>query len=348
MICQMLGLLAGLAFGNVVVGRQSKATTCDFVHGIDLPSTRPLIVAHRGSSGALPEHTIASYQLGVDQGADMIECDVAVTKDLVLLCLHESWMNATTNVADLYPDRFNTYYVDDQLRMITDYFSVDFTYDEIKKVSQRQRFSFRDPNYGDQFLVASLKDYINVAQNAGRPVGIYPETKDPIFTNSILATSGTTFEDLLLDELRLFGYASSTSPCFLQSFSETSLEYMSNRTELPIIVLLNQAANITDEKLARYAKYAYGIGPEKRHLVQLNDRNQILLQTDLVERAHSVGLRVHPYTLRNEYQYLAWDYGQDPVNEYEDLFRMGIDGAFTDFPDTYGNFLNHTYYAECE
>jgi len=142
-----------------------------FDHGVDLPTTRPLNVAHRGSSGSLPEHTVLAYQRAVDEGADVIECDLTVSKDLVLLCMHENWMNDTTNVADVYPlDRSNSYFVADITSVITDYFAIDFTLAELKSVvRKRQRFSFRDPNYNDLLEIATFDEYLWVAKNAGRP-----------------------------------------------------------------------------------------------------------------------------------------------------------------------------------
>ena len=142
-----------------------------FDHGVDLPTTRPLNVAHRGSSGSLPEHTVLGYQRAIDEGADVIECDLTVSRDLVLLCMHENWMNGTTNVADVYPsDRANSYFVADTLRVITDYFAIDFTLAELKSVvRKRQQFSIRDPNYNDLLEIATLDEFIWIAKNAGRP-----------------------------------------------------------------------------------------------------------------------------------------------------------------------------------
>ena len=331
-----------------LVEPRTEEEQLEFDHGVDLPTKRPLIVAHRGSSGTLPEHTVRAYQLAVDQGADVIECDLTITKDHVLICMHECWMSETTNVAEVYnSSRENTYFVQDQLRSITDYFTVDFTLEELSLVRKVQRSNIRDPNYDGQFGIATLEEFISVAQGAGRPVGIYIETKDPIFTNSILENqrAGVTFEDLLLDTLNRFKYTTKRSPCFLQSFNRNSLLYLANRTSLPLIVLLPLVGDgdMSNETLARYASFAYGIGPDKHQLVRVNTKNQIVSRSDLVQRAHAFGLRVHPFTLRNENEYLAWDYGQDPANEYADLFHLGIDGAFTDFPATYYNFLNYRY-----
>ena len=155
----------------VVLQASSQTGPPIFDHGVDLPTDRPLVVAHRGSSGSLPEHTSMSYQRAVDEGADVIECDLTITQDLVLICMHENWMNDTTNVADVFPaDRANSYFVQDQARIVTDYFAVDFRYDELQSsVRKRQRYSFRDPNYDDMLEIASFDQYVSIARNAGRP-----------------------------------------------------------------------------------------------------------------------------------------------------------------------------------
>lgn len=237
--CVAIFLVSAGALRETVAQLQREGV--DYNHDVDLPTTRPLVVAHRGSSGTVPEHTVTAYRLAVDQGADVVECDVTVSKDLVLLCSHEAWINETTDIADHYPQsRINTYFVPDQLRNITDYFTVDFTMDELRQVRKRQRQSFRDPSYDGQLPIASLEDLVTVVKAAGRPVGIYVETKDPRFINSlpIIREANTTFEDLLLTALRDFGYDDRRSPCFLQSFSEGSLRYMADRSPLPAVILL--------------------------------------------------------------------------------------------------------------
>src|SRR6218665_1574541 len=258
----------------IVINKQPE-----FDHGVDVPTKRPLIVAHRGSCGTLPEETVRAYQLAVDQGADVIECDAAITKDHVLICMHECWMNQTTNVAQVYnSSRMNTYFVQDENLNITDYFTVDFTLAELSQVRKVQQLKFRDPNYDGQFGIATLEEFIAVAQGAGRPVGIYIEMKDPIFINSILAPQGegVTFEDLLLDTLNRYKYTTKRSPCFLQSFDENSLLYLSNRTSLPIIVILEYNPDVNKETLALPVSLAYGIGPNKLQIVDVNTNNQIV------------------------------------------------------------------------
>ncbi|ELU07548.1 hypothetical protein CAPTEDRAFT_94489 [Capitella teleta] len=332
----------------LVVTTLVRGAPPQFDHGVDLLTTRPLIVAHRGSSGRLPEATKEAFELAIDEGADVIECDVTITRDLQLICSHESWLTPTTNIADVFPeDRMNTYFVIDKASQITDYFSVDFTLEELREIRVKQRNSRRDPNFDELFGITTLEEYIEIAQRSARPIGIYPETKDPTWTNSldILKDANTTFEDILLDVLTSHGYTEPNHPCFIQSFNENSIRYMSERTRLPLISLGVTSA-VPEDRLDELAEFCYGIGPSKSAIVLTDASGNILTRTDLIDRAHARGLRVHPFTMRNEYSYLPWDYGQDPAEEYLDFLKLGADGLFTDFPSTYYNFLNASY-TEC-
>ena len=318
----------------------------EFDHGVDLPTTRPLIIAHRGSCGALPEHTVEAYVKAVEDGADVIECDVVVTKDLHLVCRHESWLNGYTDAEEVFPEeRKSTYYVDDQGRSITDYFTVDFTLEELKQLTCKQRYSYRDHNYNGLYQISTLEEYIMVAQSAGRPVGIYPETKDPIWVNSldIIKDANTTFEDLLLDVVHQHGYTETTDPCFIQSFNEDSIRYMSERTNLPIVYL---TGTVTNNKLEDLSQFCYGIGTNRNNIA-ITANDNIIRISDFVERIQSYGMRVHPYTFRNEYDHLAWDYEQDPYQEYLLFQQLGVDGYFTDFTLSLSRFLNMSYQANC-
>ena len=313
-------------------------------HGVNLPTNRPLNIAHRGSSGMLPEHTVQAYQLAVDQGADVIECDVCVTRDLRLVCLHESAMSGTTNVADVFPpERMDTKYIDDIDDFVTDYFSVDFTLAELKTISMRQRNSRRDPNHNNLYPITSIDEYIQVAQSAGRPVGLYPETKHPIWVNNldIIHDNDTTFEQLLVETLSKYGYTERTDPCFIQSFDENSLITVSQLKQLPLVGLYR--TTLSDQKLQDLSQHLYGIGISKTAVVTIGSNGYVSSVADFVDRCHATGLRVHPFTFRNEYNYLAWDYGHDPFEEYKHFLEIGVDGMFTDFPATQGRFLNATY-----
>lgn len=316
-----------------------------------LPTDRPLVIAHRGSSGMLPEHTVEAYKLAVEQGADIIECDLAVTKDLKLICTHDAWLNATTDVHQHpeFEDRARTYFISSQLKQVTDYFTVDFTLEEIKTLRKVQARSYRDQSYNGQFAMASFEEYVAVAQNSSNPktVGIYPETKIPDFFNRILEENGTSLEDLLLETLEKHGYNSKSSPCFLQSFDIRSLEYLSNHTQLRLVYLT--PTTILDAQLERQSSYISGIGPSKQVIVQIDAAtNRIVRTTDFIERAHKYGYVVHPYTFRNEDNSLAYDYGSDPYKEYETFIKLGVDGFFSDFPWSLSSYLDLKYVDEPE
>ena len=257
----------------------------------------------------------------------------------------ESWLSPSTNVADVYPeDRMNTYFVFDQARNVTDYFSVDFTLDELRALAHRQRFGQRDPNYDDQLGLVTLNELIDIVQAANGTVGMFVELKDPQWVNSldILQQSGTTFEQLVIDILESRGYSSQSDPCCVMSFNTQSLLDLSTLTSLPLMKATS--APVTDALLAFYATFLYGIVPNKELIVVTNARNQITAITDLGNRTHSYGLRMFPFTARNEYEYLAYDYEQDPYLEYETLLTAAdADGVVTDFPGTFRRYLDSVY-----
>ena len=325
--------------------------TYRFDHGVDLDTDRPLVIAHRGLAGVYPEHTTLAYQRAIDMGTDVIECDVCLTKDLKLVCLHESWLSLTTDVADHpeFADRQRNDLVGG-VPVLNDWFSVDFTLDELRTLRVRQRRGGRDPTFDWQYGIVSVGEYIEIAQNASRKIGVYPETKDPGWVNNldIVIESGKRFEDFLLEELGRYGYSEATDPAFIQSFSGESVQYMSTQTKLPLVRLLIPVGQTSDDDLLAWSEYCYGIGAHRQmvvnhHTVMNGAKNWIIEVTDLVERAHAVGLRVHPYTFHNEDENLAWDYMQDPSHEYLKYYSIGVDGYFTDFAHTLKQFLDATY-----
>lgn len=302
----------------------------------------PLIIAHRGSSGQMPEHTVEAYKLAVEQGADMIECDLAVTKDLQLVCAHEPWLSETTDVGSRpeFADRKKRYFIPSELGYVTDYFTIDFTLEELKTIRRVQQRSYRDQTYNRMFSIATLQEHIAVAKNESnlKTVGIYPETKSPEFFNEFLKPNDTTVEDLLVNVLHENGYNSKSSPCFIQSFDVRSLQYLRNITELRLVFLTG--TSLPDTQLSSLASYVFGIGPSKSTIVQVDpttDKN--IRNTDFIERAHSFGLQVHPYTFRNEDQFMALDYGADPYEELKMFIDLGVDGLFSDFPATLNRYL---------
>eukprot|EP00850_Spirogloea_muscicola_P001848 SM000007S20808 [mRNA] locus=s7:375309:378038:+ [translate_table: standard] len=314
----------------------------------------PLVIGHRGSCGALPEHTLASYTRAIQEGAHAVECDVVMTKDSVPICRHEPNIVDTTNVKDhpKFADRRRTYKIDGV--EMTGFFSVDFTLEEIKQLRAVQRLSFRDPSYDSLFEVPTLREYLDLVlkNTRGQPVGIYVETKHPQWHRSL----GLEIEDKLLellDELRVEEHRGTS---FLESFDAYSLRLLKERTKLPLVQLLEIDWTERDynfsgaarpesrspmELLDNFSVYADAIGPAKESLVAVEPKTRRLGNaTDLVQQAHKRGLLLHAYTFRNENQFLAFDYGQDPLEEYA-LFleHLHVDGVFSDFPGTATSYL---------
>lgn len=320
----------------------------------------PIVIGHRGASGYRPEHTLASYELAIDMGADYIEPDLVITKDGVLVARHENDITGTTDVADRseFASRKTTKVVDGQ--SITGWFTEDFTLAELKTLRAKERLSFRDQSFNGQFQIPTLQEVIDLAKRksaeTGKTIGIYPETKHPTYFQSI----GLPLEDRLVDILNKNGYTGPDAPVYIQSFEVANLKYLNTKTDVPLVQLLDAIDVGTDGKLietkpydfvvsgdprtyadlrtsqglAEIASYADGIGPWKRMIVSVDANNKTLTPTTLVQDAHAAGLLVHPYTFRNEPTYLATDYNGDPDAEYDQFYKLGVDGLFSDFSDT--------------
>ena len=290
-----------------------------------------IIIGHRGASGHRPEHTIESYRLAVEMGADFIEPDLVSTKDGVLIARHENEIGATTDVADRFPDRKRTRTIDGQ--SITGWFSEDFTLAEIRTLRARERLPFRSHAYDGQFHVVTFDEVIELAQKLrttrGAPVGIYPETKHPTYFRGI----GLPLEEKLLASLEKHGWNDRKAPVFIQSFEDGNLRALRKKTTVRLVQLLNQTVTVDEARLKAIAAYADAIGPEKRLLVPVAPDGSLKSPTDLVERAHRLGLLVHVWTVRPESQFLPKGYGGDVQAEFLQLRQLGVDGVFTDFPD---------------
>uniref|UniRef100_A0A7C8Z4C4 glycerophosphodiester phosphodiesterase n=1 Tax=Opuntia streptacantha TaxID=393608 RepID=A0A7C8Z4C4_OPUST len=286
-----------------------------------LQTSRPYNLAHRGSNGELPEETTGAYLRAIEEGADFIETDILSTKDGVLICHHDLILDETSDIAEhrVFERRKRTYQV--QGVNITGFFTVDFTWKELQTLRSKQRFSFRDQQYDGKFPIITFEDYISIALKAARVVGIYPEIKNPVFINKhVKWPNGKKFEDVFVDTLKKHGYKGGRTEDTNQTYWE-----------------------ITSDKYFNYIKeYVVGIGPSKDALVPVAN-NYLEVPTDLVARAHAHNLQVHPYTFRNENQFLHFDFHQDPYIEYDFwINKIGVDGLFTDFAGSLHNFLQWT------
>ncbi|XP_031491555.1 glycerophosphodiester phosphodiesterase GDPD6-like [Nymphaea colorata] len=327
-----------------------------------LQTSRPYNIAHRGSNGEFPEETSAAYTRAIEEGADFIEADVLATKDGALICFHDVTLDDITDVATHkeFADRKRTYEL--QGSNTTGFFTVDFTLKEIQTLRVKQRFSFRDQTYNGMYPIITFDEYISIALDATRVVGIYPEIKNPVFINQhVKWADGKRFEDKVIETLLRYGYKGSymskdwlQQPIFIQSFAPSSLVYISNLTNSPKVLLIDDVTvptqdtnqsylEITSDSYFGFIKdFVVGIGPWKETIVATKG-NHLAAATDLVAKAHAHNLQVHPYTYRNEHEYLHVDFHQDPYAEYDYwVNKIGIDGLFTDFTGSLHKFQEWT------
>lgn len=361
-ICK-LALLAIASITVIPVGSAIAAT---------LTGKAPIVIGHRGASGYRPEHTLAAYELAIEMGADYIEPDVVSTKDGVLIARHENEISGTTDVANRadFANRKTTKTIDGL--PVTGWFTEDFTLAEIKTLRAKERVPFRDQSYNGQFEIPTLQEVIDLAKRksveTGRTIGIYPETKHPTYFKSI----GLSLEEPLVNVLKTNGYDSPDDAVFIQSFEVSNLQFLKTLTNLPLVQLFDASSAkpydfvasgdsrtygdlLTSTGLAGIAQYAKGIGPWKRLIIPadtvdnngdgkpddlngdgvISDADKPLKQpTSLINDAHAAGLLVHAYTFRSDEFFLAPDYNGNPEAEYEQFFKLGLDGVFSDFPDT--------------
>jgi glycerophosphoryl diester phosphodiesterase len=342
-----------LAFVAVIcAGLASIAALAQNVSTAMVPTLHgglPLVIGHRGASGHRPEHTIASYELAIDYGVDFIEPDLVSTKDGVLIARHENDISGTTDVAQKFPERRATKTIDG--KAITGYFTEDFTLAEIKTLRAKERLPFRNQGWNGLFEIPTFQEVIDLAKRrsreTGRVIGIYPETKHPTYFRSI----GLALEPPLVKALEANGYTDATAPVFIQSFEVGNLKELRKSTEVRLVQLMEDnklqpydfivagdprtyGDLMTPAGLAEIATYAQGIGPSKRSIVPQGGDRSLLDATTLVVDAHKAGLLVHPYTFRDEPEFLASDYEFNPIKEYLQFYRLGVDGVFSDFGDT--------------
>ena len=293
--------------------------------------TRPIIIGHRGASGYRPEHTLESYRLAVEMGADFIEPDLVSTKDGVLIARHENEIGGTTDVAERFPDRKTTKTIDGA--SVSGWFTEDFTLAEIKTLRARERLSFRSHAYDGQFQIPTFDEVIALAQTLGqerhRGVGIYPETKHPTYFRAI----GLPLEETLVASLAAHGWNRRDAPVFIQSFETGNLRELRQKTPVRLIQLGATAAKFDDDGLKAIASYADGIGVEKSLVVPIGADGRSSAATDLVARAHAAGLVVHVWTIRVDKEFLPAAYAGKPEAEFQRFRDLGVDGIFTDFPD---------------
>lgn len=330
------------------------------------PAPKPLVIGHRGASALRPEHTLASYQKAIDDGADVIEPDLVSTKDGVLVARHENNIAGTTNVAELpqFADRKRIKVIDGE--RIEGWFTEDFTLAELKSMRARERIPNLRPynaKLNDQFEIPTFDEILKLVEQAaskrGSAIGIYPELKHPSYFRGI----GLPLEEKLASALQGNAYAK-TAPIYVQSFEVSPLRSMkrllgASMPNVRIVQLIGNArgrpadwrlsgdtrtyaAMLTPLGLREVATYANGIGPEKNLVIPRDAQGNLGAPTQLVAHAHAAGLIVHPYTFRPENSFLPRslrapgdDATRNPAGmerELQTFIGAGIDGFFTDDP----------------
>lgn len=288
-----------------------------------------IVIAHRGASGYLPEHTLAAYAMAYALGADFIEPDLVMTADEQLICLHDIHLEATTDVAQQFPDR---------ARADGRWLAADFTLAEIERLNVTERrnadgtrvFPGRFKADAKGFKVPTFAAVVEMVQSLNREtrrdVGVYPETKDPAFHDA----ENLPLEHVLLDTLAEYGYAGRDAKVFVQSFDADNLKEMRRAmgSDLPMIQLIEASgevfdAMVTAQGLDEIATYADGIGPDKNRIADTDGA--------LVTLAHQRGLLVHPYTFRADQLPPGTRRLEQELRRY--YYRYDVDGLFTDFTD---------------
>lgn len=297
---------------------------------------RPIIISHRGACGFIPEHTLQAYDVAAYMGADFIEPDLVPTKDSQLLINHEGVLNDTTNVALLpqFANLLTTKTISgfDGNTTITGWFAEDFYLYQLKELRAKQRLAFRPSTFNYLFKKITINEALDwvISINQQRILsnqsllGAYIELKNPAYYNSL----GFPVENLLLQILKdrnidTIKGASAICPIILQCFELSSLQYMAQHTDLPLVYLIKQTNllyNVTD-----YQDIVNGVGPNI----------EMVLNTDgtptlFVQQAHNGNLAIHPWVIRDDVPLYGW--GRQEI--YEHTLNAKLDGVFDEFPDS--------------
>lgn len=325
-----------------------------------------VVIAHRGASGYLPEHTLPAKAMAFAQGADYLEQDLVMTKDDQLVVLHDHYLDRVTDVADRFPDR---------ARKDGRYYAIDFTLAEIKSLKfsegftvengkKVQTFPGRFPMGKSDFRVHTFEEEIEFIQglnhSTGKNIGLYPEIKAPWFHHQ----EGKDIATRVLEVLKKYGYTKKTDKIYLQCFDSNELKRIRNELEpkmgvdLKLVQLIAYTKwNETEEQqpdgkwvnysydwmlepgaMEKIAQYADGIGPDYHMLIADSSTKGHIIINGMVKEAHEHQLEVHPFTVRADQ---LPPYAKDVNELYDALYRQaGVDGLFTDFPDKAVSYLH--------
>lgn len=279
------------------------------------PARPKQAIAHRGASGYAPEHTAAAYKLAMEQKADFVEPDLAVSKDNVLFCMHDDTLERTTNVADVFPDRPSTGV---QARQPGKHWlGNDFTMAEIKRLDAGKWFK---PEFAGQ-RIQTFQEAIDLVRGKA---GLYPELKSP----ELYKSRGVDQVKLFVDVIRKNGLEKpeslKTTPVIIQSFDESAIRRVSvDLPTVPRVFLTSQDEDVTEARIRELATFATGIAPEKALIAR---------HPEMVARAHAAGLTVTSWTFRADEK---TEYPSVRAEMSHFLYELGIDALFTNNPDQF-------------
>ena len=315
----------------VVVGCQNPQTKKTM-------TTKKIVIAHRGASGYLPEHTLEAKAMAYAMHPDYLEQDIVLSKDDVPIVVHDITLDDVTDVAQVFPSR---------KRADGKYYVIDFTYKELLQLNVSERFDTktgkavfknRFPLWKSHFKLHSLQDEIEMIQglnkSTGENIGIYPEIKEPAFH----LKNGKDISVIVLKVLSDYGYNTKKDNCILQCFDATELKRI--RQELKSNLFLVQLTEFAEDnsKLPEFATYADGVGPYFKQLIKKFDpKTGKIAFNDYVKNAHELGMVVHAYTFRADQleDLPSFDYLLDLA-----FNKANLDGVFTDFSDKAFLFIN--------
>lgn len=303
---------------------------------MEVVENKKIIIAHRGASGYLPEHTLPAKAMAYAMGADYLEQDIVLSKDDVPIVIHDIHLETVTDVAKKFPERKRTdgrFYV------------IDFTFGELEQLNVTERFDSatnkavfpkRFPAFTSAFKLHSLQEEIELIQglnkSTGKEIGIYPEIKEPSFHQK----EGKDISKIVIEVLNDYGYKTKNDHCILQCFDTKELKRIRNKFKSKLFLMQLMEFEV-DEKLEEIAKYADGIGPWYSQIIKGKDKDGKWQITGLVEKAHKYNLKVHAYTFRSD-QLGEFDSFEELLQVA--LYEANIDGVFTDFPDLAVDFIN--------
>jgi glycerophosphoryl diester phosphodiesterase len=311
---------------------------------------RPAVIGHRGAPAYRPEHTAASFELAIDQGADLIEPDVVVTRDGVLVVRHESDLSLSTDVAEHaeFADRRTTRLVKGE--PVTSWFSEEFTLAELRTLRAVERMPELRPlntAYDGQFGILTLAEVVELARRRSTPghrVQVLVELKNVVWSED----GGPTLATLAADELRRLGVAHAAGPVVVQSFDAVLLRELRERLgeEGPRLVQLVSDLAVGDRMVTRaglreISTYAQGIGPSRTRILESAAGARSAGSCPLVVEAHRAALSVFCWTLRAENAFLPEHLRRgtapagagDSIAQARELLALGLDGLITDNPD---------------